>query len=132
MAGRFRSISAEFDFCGGVNGAVRSVPVRKAARGCAAGEINTPVFSRVAPRQQGELPPDLVVCAWKQADYSDATVARIYNPTGRTIAGALSTGASSADEVDFREDHTGDLAVENGTIALVFQPYEIKTVRIER
>ncbi len=116
---------------------------RAAAVPRASVEFNTPMVSRPADTHAGELPgeqsylavepADLVHCAWKRADYSDATIVRIYNPTGRSVRGTLRTGfpVRSADETDFREEHVADLAPgSNGLIALDFAPYEIKPIRL--
>ncbi|HDZ19962.1 hypothetical protein LCGC14_0095420 [marine sediment metagenome] len=77
-------------------------------------------------------PHEIVVSAWKKADHSDATIVRLYNPTGDSIDAALEVGfpVASAEETDFREIPCGLLQVASGQIALSFGPYEIKTVRL--
>ncbi len=104
--------------------------------------FNTPMIAQAAAAHAGDLPGEkshlcvegsaLVQCAWKQADYSAATIARIYNPTDQAVSGKLHVGFAigEADETNFREEHTGDLAVTDGVISLDFSPYEIKTVRL--
>ena len=104
--------------------------------------FTTPLVVQPGDRHAGNLagershlavePADLVQCVWKQSDFTDATIVRIYNPTGRSISGALRVGfdVREADETNFREEHTGELTVQDGRIPLEFGPYEIKTVRL--
>lgn len=74
----------------------------------------------------------LVHCTWKQADYTEGSVVRIFNPADKPVEGALRVGfdVKAAEETNFREEHTGELSVVDGRIALTFSPYEIKTVRL--
>ncbi|HDZ45353.1 MAG TPA: hypothetical protein ENH80_15590 [Phycisphaerae bacterium] len=105
-------------------------------------EFTMPMSTVAADRHGGELAGEksdlavegdgLVVCAWKQSDFTDGTVVRVYNTTGQAVSGALTLGfdVSEADETNFREEHTGALTIQDGRIALEFGPYEIKTVRL--
>jgi alpha-mannosidase len=104
--------------------------------------LTTPMVARATDRHGGELPSvrsdltvegdQLVACTWKQADYTDGTIIRLFNPTGDAVEGALVLGfdVATAEETDFREAHTGDLTITDGRIALELAPYEIKTVRL--
>ena len=104
--------------------------------------FTTPLVAHATDTHAGELPAeqsrlsvapaDLVQCVWKQSDFTDATIVRVYNPTGEAIDGELHVGfdVASADETNFREEQTGDLTIKGGKIALSFGPYEIKTVRL--
>ena len=104
--------------------------------------FTTPLVVQAAGARAGELPgershlsvapAELVQCVWKQSDFTDATIVRIYNPTGDCVNGELRVGfeVASADETNFREEHTGDLSADGGKISLSFGPYEIKTVRL--
>jgi len=106
----------------------------------AALEVNTPVLHHWSPRQAGALPgtvscmsvepEQIVVSAWMQSYTSDDTIVRVYNPTGREIDAMLTVDASSAAEVNFREEHVADLELSDGRIPLAFSPYEIKAVRL--
>jgi len=106
----------------------------------AALEVNTPVFHHWSPRQEGMLPgglsclsvvpEEIVVSAWMQSYTTEDTIVRAYNPTGQTIDATLTVDASSAAEVNFREEFISDLEMENGTIPLVLEPYEIKAIRL--
>jgi alpha-mannosidase len=105
-------------------------------------EFTMPMSAVSTDRHSGELAGEksdlavegegLVVCAWKQADYTDGMIVRVYNTGGDAVSGALTVGFDVAcvEETDFREQHTGDLTVKNGRIDLQFGPYEIKTVRM--
>ena len=106
----------------------------------AAIEVNTPVLHHWSPRQEGTLsgtqsflsiePAEIVVSAWMQSYTSDDTIVRAYNPTGRQIDATLKVDASSAAEVNFREEHLADLEMSGDRISLAFSPYEIKAVRL--
>ncbi len=104
--------------------------------------FTTPMVAASTDRHAGELPgekshisvapADLVQCTWKESDFTDSTIVRIFNPTGDAIDGELMAGfdVASADETNFREEHTGELTIDGGKIALSFSPYEIKTIRL--
>lgn len=103
-------------------------------------EVNTPVVHHWSPRQAGTLPgtssclsiepEQIVVSAWMQSYTTDDTIVRAYNPTDRQIDATLTVDASSAAEVNFREEHVADLKMSDGRILLAFGPYEIKAVRL--
>ena len=103
-------------------------------------EVNTPVLHHWSPRQEGTLPgslsclsmepQEIVVSAWMQSYGTDDTIVRAYNPTDQTIDATLKADATSASEVNFREEHLADLEVNGGRIALTFAPYEIKAIRL--
>jgi len=104
--------------------------------------FTTPMVAQPADRHGGELagermllavePRDLVPCAWKQSDFTDAALVRVYNPTDKELDGTLHVGfdVAAADETDFREEHTGDLTARDGRIELHLGPYAIKTIRL--
>ncbi|MHC4985844.1 MAG: glycosyl hydrolase-related protein, partial [Planctomycetota bacterium] len=106
--------------------------------------FTTPMAAAVTDAHKGKLPnehsdlavepADLVTVMWKQSVFSDDTIVRVCNPTDRTVSGSMTLGfeVASAEETDFREDHTGKLAVHDGRIELPFAPYEIKTIRLAR
>ena len=58
---------------------------------------------------------------------------RLFNPTGERVDATLTVGfdVSAVEQTNFREEHTGDLAITDGRVPLTFGPYEIKTVRLE-
>jgi len=104
--------------------------------------FTTPAQAATTDRHTGKLPAEaanltvesekIVVCAWKPSDFTDASIVRLYNPGGDPINTTLLVGfeLASADETNFREEHTGDLTIADGAIPLSFGPYEIKTVRL--
>ncbi len=107
-----------------------------------ASSLTTPLATHVTSRHTGTLPSQqgrlvlegdrLAFCAWKQGDYTDGMVVRLFNPAGEAADGTLQVGfdVAMAEETNFREEHTGELSVKEGRIALSFGPYEIKTIRL--
>jgi alpha-mannosidase len=105
-------------------------------------EFTMPPIARTTDAHQGELfgesmgvsvePEGLVCCAWRQSDFDDAIIMRLYNPSDEPVEGSLRTAipVSRAEETNYREQHTADLAPSDGYIAVTFTPYEIKTIRL--
>lgn len=106
-------------------------------------EVNMPIRPFWLRHPQGKLPLEkslvslepvgLVLSAFKPADDGNACILRVFNPGPEEIAGTLSASEDFVDamETDFLEQKTGDLALKDGTIALSFSPYEVKTVRLQ-
>ena len=107
-------------------------------------ELNMPVpsfeinrrFANKLPAETCEIllePGLLVMSAIKPAD-NDARslVVRAFNPGSKLIPGCLSTGfeVDKAVAIDILENESLNLAIENGMIPLMFEPYEIKTIKI--
>jgi alpha-mannosidase len=104
--------------------------------------LTMPLAPRATERHAGELAGEqsrltvegdrLVHCTWKQADFTDGAIVRLFNPAGDPVEGALLVDfdVTGVEETNFREEHTGDLTIVDGRIALSFTPYEIKTVRL--
>jgi len=98
--------------------------------------------AQATERHGGELPSAksnlsidsnrIVVVMWKQADYTDGTVVRMFNPSGKPVETELTVNVdvSAACETNFREETLGELTVTDGKIPLTFAPFEIKTVRL--
>ncbi len=107
-----------------------------------AAAFQTPQLIRCAGRHTGEQsgefwnievePADVVQVTWKRADYSDASILRLVNPTDQPVEGKLRLNfpVGAAEEVNFREEFLAALTVEHGEIDLTFTPYEIKTIRL--
>jgi alpha-mannosidase len=104
--------------------------------------FQTPQLIRCASQHSGEQsgefwnidvePAEIVQVMWKRADYSDASIVRLVNPTDQAVQGKLRLNfpVGAVEEVNFREEAQMNLAVEHGEIDLTFTPYEIKTIRL--
>lgn len=108
----------------------------------AAIEVNTPLYGLKTDRHPGNLedtrsilsiaPKDLVVSAFKVANYTNSSIIRIYNPTTKQVKGLINAGfrIKIAEETDFREQKIQTLKIKNDKVSLFFKPYEIKTIRL--
>ena len=109
-----------------------------------AAHLTTPTIATAARPHKGTIgdeggllsiePVEISASAFKKCDYSDDTLLRLYNTTGKKIDAVLRVGfkVSAVDETNFREEHTGDLTIKNGRVSLTFSPHEIKTVRLRK
>ena len=105
-------------------------------------ELNFHLFSMLAEKHKGELPPsrsfvqvaarNVVLTAVKKAEDSDAVVLRFYEWAGEesNVTLRLPMGARSASETDLMERSVADLRVVNDTVTIHTKPYEIKTMKV--
>jgi alpha-mannosidase len=82
------------------------------------------------PRVHGE---GVVVESLKRAEDGDAIVFRLYEAYGRDASVTLDPGTAIADAsaVSIVEDHRDTLPVTDDAVPLTFEPFEVKTVRVE-
>ncbi len=75
----------------------------------------------------------IAVEAAKRAEDGKAVILRLWEREGRRQEARLTPGfaTAKASEADLLEIPQTPLALENGTIALTFAPFEIKTIRLE-
>ncbi len=105
-------------------------------------ELNYRLFATQTANHQGALaakhsflqvPSDnVVVTAVKRAEDDDALIVRFYEWAGTEseVKVQLPPGAKTASETDLMERRVGDLAIQNGAIAMHTKPYEIKTAKV--
>jgi alpha-mannosidase len=104
---------------------------------------NHPLIARTAASQPGSLPsrwsflavdsPTVLVSALKLGD-SDGVVLRLYESAGRAtkaVTVRLATAAISAEEVNLMEDAIGSLRLANGSLNLDFEPFQIRTIKLQ-
>jgi alpha-mannosidase len=80
-----------------------------------------------------ELQPDnVIVSAMKKAEDEDSLVVRFYEWAGKQgdVRLKLPAGALSASETNMMEKPIGDIPLQNGAIAVLTKPYEIRTVKV--
>ncbi len=102
-------------------------------------ELNVPVFAVKGtcdnPSFASTDAPNIIIETVKPAeDDSDAYVLRVYESEGTKTKSSvkLSTPVSKAVLTNMLEDERGILNIENGSVALTFRPFEIKTIKVYR
>ncbi|MBX3010575.1 MAG: alpha-mannosidase [Caldilineaceae bacterium] len=78
--------------------------------------------------------PNLVIEAVKQAEESTDLIVRLYEASGQQSQAQLRFGfaVSNVWETNLMEEDATPLPVDGNTVALVFRPFEIKTLKISR
>ncbi|WP_207592492.1 glycoside hydrolase family 38 C-terminal domain-containing protein [Halomontanus rarus] len=102
-------------------------------------DVNTPVHTVPVEEKVEYAPlevdtPGVVVESIKRAESSDGRlVVRLFEAWGRETDASLSFGfpVESAAEANLVEDRTGNLAVEDGTIDLDLEAFDIRTLVLE-
>ena len=75
-----------------------------------------------------EIPEELVLTAFKKAEDSDNTIIRVYNPTDKTVKGAIKGAFKSAKAVNMNEEQEGAIDLSDISVA----PYKILTIEVEK
>ncbi|MCC6694735.1 MAG: alpha-mannosidase [Candidatus Hydrogenedentes bacterium] len=109
-------------------------------------ELNTPVLTKPLgkrSRAQRTLLPasmsqmsitgeNVIIETIKKAEDDDGIIVRLYEAHGSRGRNTIETAlpVARAFETDLMEHHERELTVRNGSIALSFKPFEIKTVKL--
>jgi alpha-mannosidase len=105
-------------------------------------ELNYKLISLAVEKHSGILPaehsflevrPDnIIVSAMKKAEDEDSLGVRFYEWAGERgdVRLQLPPGARSASETNMMEKPIGGIPLQNGTITVATQPYEIRTVKV--
>jgi alpha-mannosidase len=106
-------------------------------------ELNYKLVPFTTEKHEGELPPEhafiqvnadnVVVTAVKKAEDDESLVLRYYEWAGRAtdVKIELPPGARQASDADLMERPNSKVALENGTVTVHTNPFEIKTVRVD-
>jgi alpha-mannosidase len=100
-------------------------------------ELNVPL--RVATGAPHETllsvdAPNVIVDTVKLAEDEDALIVRLYEAHGASCRAVLTVpqGVSAAAAVDLLEENEQALALVDGTVALAFRAFEVKTVKLKK
>ncbi|MDR1465460.1 MAG: glycosyl hydrolase-related protein [Oscillospiraceae bacterium] len=105
-------------------------------------KLNVPLRAVIAEPSEGKLPAgyslvsadadNVVIETVKQAEDSDALVLRLYETWNRKTSTVLRFGdaVQAAAECNLMEENDVPLTAEGNTLALTFQPFEIKTIKV--
>ncbi len=76
--------------------------------------------------------PDIIVEAVKKAEDSDAVIVRLYEGSHSSVETTMHIGVQAAkvEETNLMEESIHEVPLNNGSIQLSFQPFEIKTIKI--
>ena len=75
-----------------------------------------------------EIPEELVLTAMKKAEDSDKYIIRIFNPTAKTVKGAIKTTFKNAKLVNLNEEQEGEINLDKIEVGA----YKIITIEVEK
>jgi alpha-mannosidase len=106
-------------------------------------ELNYKLIPMQTEKHAGALPPlhsflradsgNVIVTAVKKSEDENSLIVRFYEWAGKEsdVKLELPAGAVSASETNLMEKPAGNVAIENGMVAVHTKPYEIKTVKVQ-
>ena len=75
-----------------------------------------------------EIPEELVLTAFKQAEDSEKIIIRVYNPTKETVTGAFICPFKNATIVNLNEEYEAEADLTKITV----KPHQILTIEVEK
>ena len=75
--------------------------------------------------------PNIICECTKPAEDTNAVVLRLYECEGSLTECGIDVGSKRAFLLNFMEDASEEILIENGAIRLSFRPFEIKTVMLQ-
>ena len=106
--------------------------------------LNVPLRAVPVAANEGAMPseaafvqvdaPNVVIEAVKQAEDDVAIIVRLYESAHRTTRARVRFGfpVASVEEANLMEVSLAPMAVEDNSVAVMFQPFEIKTLKVRR